>query len=123
MASEYRCILFTWRDVREALVSYQRKRGVAVPVRAPDEFKIDPESLNCELIFEGKAGTRPDRYRFDRESVSAAMILMCKDKGIRLPLKSTKQTYLLDSRLALVVHIAGPEAPEFLALELAKRAA
>ncbi|MBI3505357.1 MAG: hypothetical protein HY059_10985 [Proteobacteria bacterium] len=122
MASEYRCILFTWRDVREALVSYQRKRGVAVPVRAPEEFKIDPETLNCELIFATKDG-RPERYRFDRESVSAAMILMCKDKGIRLPLKSTKQTYLLDSRLALVVHIAGPEAPEFLALELAKRAA
>jgi hypothetical protein len=121
MASEYRCILFTWRDVREGLVSYQRKRGVAVPVRKPDDFKIDPETLNCELIY--GAEKRPERYRFDRESLSAAMILMCKDKGIRLPLKSTKQTYLLDSRLALVVHIAGPEAPEFLALELAKRAA
>ena len=122
MASEYRCILFTWRDVREGLVSYQRKRGVAVPIRQPEEFKIDPETLNCELIFATKDG-QPERYRFDRASLSAAMILMCKDKGIRLPLKSTKETYLLDSKLALVVHIAGPEAPEFLALELAKRAA
>ena len=49
------------------------------------------------------------------------MILACKDKGIRLPLKSNKQVYLLDKRLALVVHIAGQEAAEFLALEMARR--
>jgi hypothetical protein len=122
MASEYRCILFTWRDVREGLVAYQRKRGVAVPIRTPDEFRIDPETLNVELVYE-KDGGRPERYRLDRAALSAAMILMCKDKGIRLPLKSTKQTYLLDSRLALVVHIAGPESAEFLALELSRRAA
>ncbi len=121
MASEYRCILFSWRDVREGLVVYQRKRGQAVPLRAPDEFKIDPESLNSELVFESPSGGRPERYRFDRDTLSAAMILACKDKGIRLPLKSNKQVYLLDKRLALVVHIAGPEAAEFLALEMARR--
>ncbi|MBL8808476.1 MAG: hypothetical protein JNN22_16645 [Rhodospirillales bacterium] len=120
MASEYRCILFTWRDVREALVVYSRKRGQAVPIRTPDEFKIDTESLNSELIYEN-GDARPERYRFDRNTLSAAMILACKDKGIRLPLKSNKQVYLLERRLALVVHIAGQEAPEFLALELAKR--
>jgi hypothetical protein len=121
MASEYRCILFPWRDVRESLVAYQRKRGVAVPIKAPDEFRIDADTLNVELVY--AASGRPERYRFDRASLTAAMILGCKDKGIRLPLKSQKDAYLLDDRLALVVHIPGPETAEFLAIELIKKVA
>jgi hypothetical protein len=121
MASEYRCILFPWRDVREGLVSFQRRRGVAVPVRDPDEFVVDPGKLDIELTY--AETPRPQIFRFDRETVAAAMILQCKDRSIRLPLKSKKQIYLIDTRLALVVHIAGPETEEFLAFELAKRVA
>ena len=121
MASEYRCILFTWRDIREALVAFQRRRGVAVPVREPDNFVVDPGNVSVELTYPGTP--RPLVFRFERDIVSAALILQCKDRGIRLPLKSKKQVYLVDTRLALVVHIAGPETEEFLAFELVKRVA
>jgi hypothetical protein len=121
MASEYRCILFPWKDVREALVVYQRRRGVAVPVKAPDKVTVDPKSLGVEFTYETSA--RPQRFRFDRETVAAAIILHCKDRGIRLPLKAKKEVHLIDTRLALVVHISGPETEEFLAFELAKRVA
>ena len=121
MASEYRCILFTWRDIREALVAFQRRRGIAVPVRDPDSFVVDPNKLDVELTYEEKP--RPLVFRFDRDTVSAALILQCKDRSIRLPLKSKKQVYLIETRLALVVHIAGPESEEFLAYELVKRIA
>ena len=121
MASEYRCILFPWRDIREALVSFQRRRGVAVPVREPDAFVVDPNKIDIELTYEGTP--RPQIFRFDRETIAAALILQCKDRGVRLPLKSKKQVYLIDTRLALMVHIAGPETEEFLAFELVKHVA
>jgi hypothetical protein len=121
MASEYRCILFPWKDIREALMVYQRRRGVAIPVKAPDKVTVDPKTISVELSYE--TGARPQRFRFDRESVAAAIILQCKDRGIRLPLKAKKDVYLIDTRLALVVHIAGPETEEFLAFELSKRVA
>jgi hypothetical protein len=118
MASEYRCILFPWRDIREGLVAFQRRRGVAIPVRDPDTFVVDPKKLGIELTY--AETSRPQIFRFDRETIAAALILQCKERGVRLPRKSNKHLYLIDTRLALLVHIAGPETEEFLVLELAR---
>jgi hypothetical protein len=121
MPSEFRCILFSWREIREALVGFQRRRGVPVPMREPDAFVVDPGKLSIELTYEDVP--EPQVFRFDRGTLTAALILHCKDRGVRLPLKSKKLVHLIDTRLALMVHIAGGESEEFLAFELATRVA
>jgi hypothetical protein len=115
MASEYRFVLFSWRDVREALVTYDRKRGQATPTVPPVKFRVNREALDCELTF-GK--DRPKRYLYDKASVIAALIMRCRDRGVRLPLKASKDLHLLEGRMAMSVHIAGTAEPEMLNLEI-----
>lgn len=115
MASEYRFVLFSWRDVREALVTYDRKRGQATPTVSPVKFRVNREALDCELTF-GK--DRPKRYLYDKASVVAALIMRCRDRGVRLPLKASKDLHLLEGRMAMSVHIAGAAEPEMLNLEI-----
>ncbi|MCA0451085.1 MAG: hypothetical protein LCH62_15175, partial [Proteobacteria bacterium] len=71
MASEYRFVLFSWRDVREALVTYDRKRGQATPTVPPVKFRVNRDALDCELTF-GK--DRPKRYLYDKASIIAALL-------------------------------------------------
>jgi hypothetical protein len=116
MASEYRFVMFSWRDVREALVVYDRKRGVPTPTVPPSEFDVDTDTLQVTLTF-GTAERRK-RFVYDKGSVVAAMIMRCKDKSVRLPLKSQKDLHLLEGRLAMSIHIAGPAEPDMLAFEI-----
>jgi hypothetical protein len=121
MASEYRFVMFSWRDVREGLVVYDRKRGVPTPTVPPSEFDVDTDTLQVTLTF-GK-DERRKRFVYDKASVVAAMIMRCKDKGVRLPLKSRKDMHLLEGRLAMSIHIAGPAEPDMLAFEILSQVA
>jgi hypothetical protein len=121
MASEYRFVMFSWRDVREALVVYDRKRGVPTPTVPPSEFEVDVESLSVTLTFGEES--RRKRFVYDKGSVVAALIMRCKDKGVRLPLKAKKDLHLLEGRLAMSIHIAGPVEPEMLTFEILVQAA
>ncbi|MCM0019339.1 MAG: hypothetical protein NBV67_05040 [Tagaea sp.] len=121
MASEYRFVMFSWRDVREGLVVYDRKRGVPTPTVPPSEFDVDTDTLQVTLTF-GK-DERRKRFVYDKGSVVAAMIMRCKDKGVRLPLKSRKDMHLLEGRLAMSIHIAGPAEPDMLAFEILSQVA
>jgi hypothetical protein len=107
MASEYRFVMFSWRDVREALVVYDRKRGVPTPTVPPTEFDVDTDTLAVTLTF----GEDARRKRF------------VYDKGVRLPLKSKKDMHLLEGRLTMSIHISGPAEPEMLSLEIFSLAA
>lgn len=121
MASEYRFVMFSWRDVREGLVVYDRKRGVPTPTVPPTEFDVDTDTLQVTLTF-GK-DERRKRFVYDKGSVVAAMIMRCKDKGVRLPLKSRKDMHLLEGRLAMSIHIAGPAEPDMLSFEILSQVA
>lgn len=121
MASEYRFVMFSWRDVREGLVVYDRKRGVPTPTVPPSEFDVDTDTLQVTLTF-GK-DERRKRFVYDKGSVVAAMIMRCKDKGVRLPLKSHKDMHLLEGRLAMSIHIAGPAEPDMLSFEILSQVA
>jgi hypothetical protein len=121
MASEYRFVMFSWRDVREALVAYDRKRGVATPVVPPSGFAVDSASVSVELTF--GEDERRKRFSYDKGSVLAALIMRCRDKGVRLPLKAKKDLHLLEGRMAMSVHIAGPADPDMLTFEIVARAA
>jgi hypothetical protein len=107
--------------VREGLVVYDRKRGVPTPTVPPSEFDVDTDTLQVTLTF-GK-DERRKRFVYDKASVVAAMIMRCKDKGVRLPLKSRKDMHLLEGRLAMSIHIAGPAEPDMLAFEILSQVA
>lgn len=121
MASEYRFVMFSWRDVREALVVYDRKRGVATPTVPPTGFDVDVDTMSITLTFGEDA--RRKRFVYDKASVVAALIMRCKDKSVRLPLKAKKDLHLLEGRAAMSIHIAGPAEPEILSFEILSRAA
>jgi hypothetical protein len=116
MASEYRFVMFSWRDVREALVVYDRKRGVPTPTVPPSAFDVETDTLSVTLTFGEDA--RRKRFVYDKGSVVAALIMRCKDKSVRLPLKAKKDLHLLEGRLTMSIHIAGPAESEMLAFEI-----
>lgn len=116
MASEYRFVMFSWRDVREALVVYDRKRGVPTPTVPPSAFDVETDTLSMTLTFGEDA--RRKRFVYDKGSVVAALIMRCKDKNVRLPLKAKKDLHLLEGRLTMSIHIAGPAESEMLAFEI-----
>lgn len=121
MASEYRFVIFSWRDVRGALVAYDRRRGLSTPTTPADLFEIDPDTLGCALSF----GAPPDRKRFvyDKDSVAAALAMRCHDVGVALPPRAARDLHLIEGRLALSAHVAGPVEPEALTLEILSEAA
>ena len=106
MITEVRTLIFQHADVVRALIEFRKERSQPFPTGQVKNIQVSskPEITFSMEIHDDSGGTI-HKLSFRGEQLATAMIRYSLNKGIPLPIKSSKFLRLFDDNVGLVITI------------------
>lgn len=104
MPSELRQIVFRTAEIVAAIAQFHQSRRLAIPKgRVVGLTLTDPPEITATISILGDGETEPAPLTLSSETLAAALIFYCINRGIPLPAMANKQLKRFDDSVGLVI--------------------
>ncbi len=109
MPSELRKLVFSETELRAAMVNFALRNDMRVPAANIDKLDInDEDKLTITLSFTTDDPSSDQNLVFNKEKVTAAIILYCRNNSIPLPRVARKVIAKDGNTLTMMVNLRWP---------------